>query len=270
MRRINWLLALSAALFFGLSIGAAQAEVNVLVDVNKDKDVFVDEDVDIDKDVFIEVQVFETPDSVAEQGVYKNQDNTDNDVDVFDSNADATIDGAVMSANGVVLINQAPGYANNQGNEIGLSYGLGKGDTFAHAQTSVEQFNDENDLDDSSNTNNDTISNGAFSMDGSGVTGVNQSAGNQNNQNNALAMSIADNAIISLGETDLGQENTFNDVESDLVNRTDTINTMAFNGYDGVAMVNQSSGSTNNQANAVNIAADLDLNTLTAFSPTGP
>jgi len=43
----------------------------------------------------------------------------------------------------------------------------------------------------------------------------------------------------------------------------------AFDGFDGVAMVNQSSGSSNNQANSVNIAADINLNTLRGLNP-GP
>ena len=156
----------AAALILGWGF-AAQAEVEVFVDVDKDKNVEVNEEVDVFKEVDIDVDVMEQPDSAAEQGVYKNQDNNDNVIDVSGAEAAALIDNAVVSANGVVLINQAPGYANNQGNEVGMSYarglvGEGEGDTFVHAQTSVEQDNFDNFVGDFDNLNTNTISTGAF------------------------------------------------------------------------------------------------------------
>jgi hypothetical protein len=187
------------------------------------------------------------------------------------------LDGSGAFANGIVLINQSPGFANNQGNEISVTFaneGPSGDGVFAHAQAAVQQINGSDGGEGfneyiavlGGSIYEDTIgapggTDGPFS-NGSGVVGVNQSAGSLNNQNNAMAVALADDAVFALGEADLGQFNTFNLIDVVDQVRTDTVAGGAFAGFSGVAMVNQSSGAVNNQANVLDIAA-----TVTATLP---
>jgi hypothetical protein len=346
VKRILAVLAAPAFLLL-LAAGAAKADVFVTAHVDKTKTLTVDETVEIHKFAFFVTFDFVTVDSVAEQDVVKNQTNSFNSVTVGTPDTDESstlIDSSVQSANGIVLINQASGFINNQGNEVGVTYAKSPGNTgyrpvpspvttttytlfapavgepadctgstttcqgevpvgkfvvtqplsissarqaevdhwatatagvFAHAQVDVEQVNgrafDEVSTDQvveaansyvsSFSTNSDDIE-GSFS-DGSGVVGVNQASGHINNQNNALAIAVGEPAVYALGEADLGQFNTFQSVEASDDFRSDTIASGTLSGFAGVAMVNQSSGSMNNQANAVDIAV-----TNTATLPT--
>jgi hypothetical protein len=305
-----------------LAVGAAKADVFVTAHVDKTKTLTVDETVDIHKFAFFVTFDFVATDSVAEQDVVKNQSNTENSVEDEFAKSTTSIDSSVSTASGIVLINQASGFINNQGNEVGVTYAKSPGNqgyrpvpspttsttytlfaptadepancaqtspgtckgvpvgqfvvtkplsistasqaevaswapatagVFAHAQTDVEQTNaDNNYLNINTSTNSDDI-NGSFGG-GSGVVGVNQASGHLNNQNNALAIAVGEPAVYALGEVDLGQFNTNQSVEATDQIRSDTIEGGSFNGFAGVAMVNQSSGSMNNQANAVTIA----------------
>jgi len=144
---------------------------------------------------------------------------------------------------------------------------------FAHSQVSVEQINGL-DPDSEVPTDGPTVFGneyvnvfGATLRDditgsfggGSGVVGVNQAAGSLNNQNNALSIAVAEPAVYALGEANLGQFNTFNTVDVIDQVRTDSISGGSFDGFAGVAMVNQSSGSINNQANVVDIATTNEI-----------
>ena len=359
-------------LFLGLAVGAvglwasaALADVFVTADITKTKDLTVDETVDVHKFVWLFTFDFIPVDASSETHVYKNQRNQFNFVEDENAQATATIDSDTGSgASGIVLINQSPGFINNQGNEVSVTYATTPGNpgyrpapsasvtlkpaqtfaiftdpitgattwkplncgtceeptsgtpslpgtdvaavttplsitnassaevdhwdsvtagVFAHAEVSVEQINGFSPDTDSVtpeqvvqpssfaneyvNTFGATLADsidGAFA-DGSGVAGVNQAAGSLNNQNNALAAALGDSVVHALGEADLGQFNTYNNVDVIDQVRTDTISN-AFNGFTGVAMVNQSSGSINNQANVVDIA----VGTSVTFPPIAP
>jgi hypothetical protein len=69
-----------------------------------------------------------------------------------------------------------------------------------------------------------------------------------------VALALGDFAVFALGEIDLGQSNTYNMVDVIDNIRTDTITGGAFDNFDGIATVNQSAGSLNNQANVIDIA----------------
>lgn len=353
------MLAILTAPAVALAAGAARADVFVRADIDKEKDITVDVFVDIDK--YIDLFVFEyiSVDAVAEQLIVKNQRNQFNFVEDENADALATIDGSVSSSSGIVLINQSPGFVNNQGNEVSVTAANTPGNpgsrpvpstvgttvgiplntnpvqtdggddlpdstavlssnctdgcliipavvageaasvevpveiddwtstadvaefrdavsgVFVHAEVSVEQINgwSPNSDSESSVESPTTYANeyvntfgslltdsitGSFA-DGAGVVGVNQASGSINNQNNALAIAIGDEAVYALGEADLGQFNTRNLVDVIDQVRTDEISGGSFDGFAGVAMVNQSSGSVNNQANVVDIAVTADV-----------
>ena len=314
----------------GLWATASLADVFVEGFIEKEKEMNVDVNVTIDKFVTLYTQDYIPVDASSEQHIFKNQRNQFNFVQDEDATATAQIlDTATATATGIILINQSPGFINNQGNEVSVTFATSPGNegfrpvpsptltvdttttpltlgttpqvaswqsaisgVFAHAEVSVEQINGQapenpestGTDEDASPTFGITLDPGEFSNSyvntdpstltdtigdvggsggpfsgGSGVAGVNQAAGSLNNQNNALAVALGDHVVHALGELDLGQFNTFNEVDVIDQVRTDTIAGGAFNGFSGVAMVNQSSGSINNQANVVDIAVGTDV-----------
>jgi hypothetical protein len=295
----------AAALAFGA--GVAQADVNVAASVFKTKTKTVTETITVTKTIDLNVLEDILVDSVSETEVVKNQRNQFNFVEDEDGLSTAEIDGvngdegSFNDASGMLLVNQSPGFINNQANDVSVTYANEQSveeGVFAHSQVAVEQINGWHPPDvgtDGSITvttppdlntdgfpdfvnvyeivsgtiNTDTIS-GSFNG-ASGVAGVNQAAGSLNNQNNAVGIALADFAVFSLGETDLGQFNTYNLANVTNVIRSDTISG-SFNEFTGVAAVNQSAGSLNNQANAVSIAVSLEglppsLGIATATAP---
>lgn len=312
--------------FVGLWASAAMADVYVQAYVTKTKDLTVSESYDVHKFVYLYTFEYIPVDASSEQHVVKNQRNQFNFVQDENANANANISGSATTATGIVLINQAPGFINNQGNEVSVTYATTPGNdgfrpipsnvrtvdgvatpaqiglpaatqgadiagydrvkagVFAHAEVSVQQVNggdppaptspNETPFPNSGNvltpgdfansyvnvnpaSLSDTIDD-SFS-DGTGVVGVNQASGSLNNQNNALAVALGDHVVHALGEADLGQYNTFNQVDVTDQVRTDTISGGSFANFQGVAMVNQSSGSINNQANVVDLAVGTDV-----------
>jgi len=311
-------------LFVGLAAGAvglwasaALADVYVQAYITKDKTLTVDESYDVHKFVHLFTWDWIPVDASSEQHIFKNQRNQFNFVQDEDAQASANITGSAATTTGIVLINQAPGFINNQGNEVSVTFAESPGNVgyrpqpsptidstplsfdgvpqvaqfnpetagvFAHAEVSVQQVNGQDppkatdpqgttfpsygfSLDPGSFSNeyinvdpstlSDTID-GSFGG-GTGVVGVNQAAGSLNNQNNALAVALGDHVVHALGEADLGQFNSFNEVNVIDQVRTDTISGDSFSGFSGVAMVNQSSGSINNQANVVDIAVGTSV-----------
>src|SRR5262249_38505097 len=242
-------------------------------------------------------------DASSEQHIFKNQRNQFNFVQDEDAQASANITGSAATTTGIVLINQAPGSINNQGNQVSVTFAESPGNVgyrpqpspvidstplsftgtpqvaqfnpetagvFAHAEVSVQQVNGADPptatppTDDTATTfpsSGITLEPGSFSNEyinvdpstlsdtidsslngGTGVVGVNQAAGSLNNQNNALAVALGDHVVHALGEADLGQFNSFNEVNVIDQIRTDTISGGSLSSFSGVAMVNQASG----------------------------
>jgi hypothetical protein len=293
------LLAVAVAGVFTLGATQAKADANVFAQFAKWKVKTVDEDINIRKDIDLTINEQIFVDGAAEQEVVSNQRNQWNFVEDENGLSAASIDGATGdNGNGIFLINQAPGFTNNQANEVSVTLVESPFDgAFVHAQDAVEQINGWNppnilitfpddtgqighrepivvvtdtvppdfDLDGFpdfvnqyivvfGNVTSDDIVD-SFN-DGSGIIGINQSAGSINNQVNSAAIALADFATFALGEIDLGQFNTWNLVDVIDTIRTDTI-TNSFNGFDGIVMVNQSAGAINNQANKIDIGASI-------------
>ncbi|MEX1205003.1 MAG: hypothetical protein WEB85_07110, partial [Dongiaceae bacterium] len=99
-----------------------------------------------------------------------------------------------------------------------------------------------------------------------GIVGVNQNGGNNNNQTNAVAVAAGLDAGLALAETALGQENSDNYVKDTNTLKRDLIQS-SVNNNTGVVSVNQSAGANNNQSGAVSIAASANaVGTLVALA----
>ena len=149
MKHSKRILAALTASAFGLLAGGAQADVFATADITKTKTITVTLIEKINKVVDLTVDETIEVDSVAEQSVIKNQRNQFNFVEDEYATSDALIESSVVGASGIVLINQSPGFVNNQGNEVSvtaakspvaLDGGVDPG-VFAHAEVAVEQVN---------------------------------------------------------------------------------------------------------------------------------
>jgi hypothetical protein len=198
----------------------------------------------------------------------------------YDIHRTATLTGSMLHNTGIGQLNQDVGNNSNQGNAIAAAFVFG-GNDLAKAEAYVEQLSVNNsarnveDGDPNSPGNNLILNtqydNGltpdqgyylpqiAADIDGSinnntGVFFVNQNAGNNNQQHNALAAAVGDNAFTALGDAGLHQLNSGNHVYDINTVKQDTINgSVNFNS--GIVAVNQSVGDNNNQATVINVAA---------------
>ncbi len=200
----------------------------------------------------------------------------------------AEIDSSFNQAVGIANVNQSPGYLNNQGNETAFSIGQTGTDApaetntfqgmFCEAQVVSVQYNGiifsptgvgelggtradgKNTLTTGNQITTDAISASFDTFQG--IANVNQSAGNLNNQGNAVAIAGGVNQVVVKAATDimLSQANAFNTLNEgnndfDSGNQTkDSINSGSFNSSFGVSNVNQAAGSLNNQKNVVAIS----------------
>jgi hypothetical protein len=178
----------------------------------------------------------------------------------------AVIDaGSLDGAAGIINVNQAPGNINNQGNAVALSYSAPAfavtevapgtegetrfvGGAFLHAESSAEKELAANAVTSFASLRSDTIN--AALVGATGIIGINQSAGNINNQNNATSLALGD-GIAALTEADLGLHSTANTAADTGTSYNDSLTGGALGTAAGIINVNQASGSMNNQANVV-------------------
>jgi len=236
----------------------AMADVEVYAEINKYKNVDLDEYIDLNKTIKVDVDVKTDTDSSAEAGTYTNSNNYENYVETNSPDTEAIIDsGAFDAAAGINLVNQAPGQLNNQGNAVSVASIVGTGTAFTHAEASTELDNWDNVIYQDETLTEDIID--AAFVGVTGITGINQSAGNANTQHNSIALAVGTN-YVALSEADLGQDNYSNEVyvtDPGEAVYHDFIQTGAFGGAVGITTVNQSAGNGNNQANVVSIAASV-------------
>ena len=178
---------------------------------------------------------------------------------------------------GVISVNQSTGNMNNQGTAISFSINEGpasndpdnENDTdaissWADSLAAVGQLNYDNRVVSEDILFRDsTIQNSGTTN--SGLLYVNQSAGNMNNQANALSAAVSDPTDgtdgddnsgfggVALSEADLGQINTNNVVRERRIEKNADI-LGSFNTNTGIIGVNQASGNFANQANVVSLA----------------
>ena len=192
---------------------------------------------------------------------------------LYRTESNAAITGSASDNSGVVGVNQASGNLNNQGNTVSItnagiaaeaqpaSEGRGsrgrrdhgpKG-ALAHAVAFAFQGNITNGYFATKKIVNSAITDSA--NDNTGVAGVNNAAGSQNNQTNTVAIAAGLNTSIALGEATLAQTNMSGFVCNTASVNNALIDTSA-NANHGVVGVNNSSGAQNNQANVVAIAGN--------------
>src|SRR5215813_4574111 len=130
-------------LFVGLAAGAvglwasaALADVYVQAYITKDKTLTVDETYDVHKFVNLFTWDWIPVDASSEQHIFKNQRNQFNFVQDEDAQASANITGSAATTTGIVLINQAPGFINNQGNEVSVTFAESPGNVGYRPQPS--------------------------------------------------------------------------------------------------------------------------------------
>jgi hypothetical protein len=114
----------------------------------------------------------------------------------------ATIDNSVNHNIGVVHVNQNAGNMNNQYNSLALAIGLGS--KFALSEAALGQVNAGNDVSEIETVKYDLITGSVNSNQG--VTGVNQSTGNMNNQASVVSMAVLASkvSIVTPGATSAG------------------------------------------------------------------
>jgi len=192
---------------------------------------------------------------------------------------------------GIMQANQDAGNMVNQGNAASISLTAANPDnqgtdiqgTFAHSEAFADQINvfnqtyhhELNPLTGGAQTVDDVIdvapgdlptevpgflnANIDNSFNGNmGVLHFNQNTGNTNNQYNALAAAIGDDAAYALADAGIAQVNAFNVVDDQNTIKYDDIRG-SFSNNTGTIAVNQATGHHNNQATVVSVAAISSL-----------
>lgn len=260
MKKLSLLLI---AAFVLLLTGVAKADVDVYADIDKTKTVTVTEKIKIVKDVDINVDSDIEAKGASESDSVLNQKNVHNTVGAGERQGDmanyrsAVISNSVNENKGIVQVNQDTGNMNNQANLTSMAVVLGGDDNFANAQAATEQINAGNNvlaIGNGSLSKGDLIKNSIIGN--SGIVGVNQSVGNMNNQANQVSVAIADNSVVALSETDLGQTIIGSAVREYGTTKVDAI-CGSIIGNKGIVGVNQSAGNLNNQSNIVSISGGM-------------
>lgn len=262
----KWLL-ISLAVWVSLGVASALADVTITATITKDKDKEVFEELIKVKFVDLLVVVNVEPVKFAESEAIVNQENTFNEAcENCAEKRDQIVDSGTGNS-GVLTINQAAGNMNNQGSAISIAVDVvvdpedPENTGFAEAQAAADQLNSDNIVESVDILFREASISNSLNTN-SGVVHVNQSAGNMNNQANALSIAVSFDVGVALAESDLGQLNTLNLVQERNVGfgfdesqpKTASI-TGSVNGNTGVIGVNQSAGNMANQANVVSIAA---------------
>lgn len=104
-----------------------------------------------------------------------------------------------------------------------------------------------------------------------GIAQVNQAAGLLNNQGNVIALGFTESPTLtdglSLVEAAVEKANAENQLNEPSVSSTDNFHE-SFNGFTGIAQVNQAAGILNNQNNVVALGANVDAAGLVAENDT--
>ncbi len=258
----------------------ALADVFVTADITKFKDITVTVDVFKQKEVFIFVTQTLFAEGAAEADAIANQSNQENEVTGVDGGAfgiqkAADITNSVNGNQGVVGLNQDTSNMVNQANLVSLAltntgYGTEEA-SLTNSQAEAEQINTANSVTHFEVLDVDLVPDLTASIEGSindnsGVVGVNQNAGNMNNQLNALALAVGLGSKFALSEASLGQFNT-----SQFVDEIETVKSnlimASVNGNSGIVGVNQSTGNMNNQASLVSMAVLTSSVAITLPTP---
>ena len=123
--------------------------------------------------------------AMADQRNIDNESNQDEDLNLNDPDRTATIANSVNDNAGVIGVNQNTGNMNNQTNAVALAVGLGAFVALSEAALGQENFG--NAMEDVSTVRTNLIVDSA--SNNTGITQINQSSGNMNNQGSVLSFS---------------------------------------------------------------------------------
>jgi hypothetical protein len=262
MRKAFLLSAVAGAALFA---STASADVFVFGTVNKTVTVDIEETIVKNKFVFLDVIIRDVPEKFAESYALFNQRNQSNTACENCAEKLDTIAGSINGNVGITSVNQSSGNNNNQGTVIAFSWDLPEdppgdpppggdpGNTgFAHAQTAGSQYMLSNVIDTVNIVFRDAVMTDSVNRN-VGITAVNQSAGNINNQANAISVAVSLSNGVALADTALGQFNSGHNVQESNVSKQVFIGT-SINGNVGITQVNQAAGNLANQSNTVTIA----------------
>jgi hypothetical protein len=273
----------AVALVIALALAAwaapAFADLDLTVVVDKTKTVDTDVTVDITKLQITRVVLIEEYDGEAAAMATLNVTNVGNTVDSCDVSCtrdtqggegpdpldyglelDAVLSSSVQGNSGIVGVNQDVGNMVNQANVLAFARTEG-GSIQSDAEAEVDQLNAGN-----SSTQQEVIEGAVFDdpdhtasitdsiTNNEGLVGVNQNAGNMNNQTNALALTIGEGNSMVLSEASLGQVNAGNVVLGIETVKTTSIADSVTNNT-GVVQVNTTVGNHNNQGSAIAFGA---------------
>jgi len=207
--------------------------------------------------------------SEADACVYKCEVNHCNTVDTFCVQNNDLIKESFTNFNGIAQVNQASGSMNNQGNIVGAAAVDGSAPKLSSgAQIQMANFGNSYDCPVKYTAGLDCFDTYCDKIDCSftqfnGLAQVNQAAGYMNNQNNAVSLAADPNAgIVACADSQLSMCNAKNCGCFAFDQVTNTIKG-SFTNFNGVAQVNQSAGSMNNQANVIAVSAGLNVNAIT-------
>lgn len=269
---------LSAVAGAALLASSASADVFVLGTVNKTVTVDIEETITKNKFAFLDVVLVDVPEKFAESYALINQRNQGNRACGNCAEKLDQIIGSISGNVGITSVNQSSGNMNNQSTVIAFAWDLPEnppgppgpgqdpGNTgFAHAQLAASQYMLTNIVDTVNIVFRDAIL--TNSVNGNiGITAVNQSAGNINNQANGLSLAVSLSNGIALADTALGQ---FNQGNLSGTNQHDTTAVTgqsernvskqvliqgSISGNLGITQVNQAAGNFANQSNTVTLA----------------
>jgi hypothetical protein len=270
----------AAALGLAVLAGPAFAEVTVTANISKDKDITVTETVTKTKTVTINVFMNVLLPGAAEAQALANVTNTENTVcqgvncgTEQGVKNPATIENSVNTNSGIVGVNQDNGNMVNQANLVSVGV-TASSESVADVQAELDQVNTSNTVTHDEPVADVDNGNATATITGSitgntGVVGVNQNAGNMNNQTNAVAVALGVGTAVALAESALGQVNTGNTVDELNTVKFDTISG-SITGNTGVVQVNQSTGNMNNQASVISVAATVSSATIVPPTPRLP
>lgn len=264
MRKLLVVSSVWLLLIAGMAV-CAMADVNVLVTVDKTKTITVLETIVINKVVDLDVAPVLPPgDHAAEALALVNQNNVANTAcqNCAEKRAIIGIDGgtgSVLDNSGITNVNQAVGNMNNQGNTVAVAVDNlvppstpGTASGFAEAQAGSDQLVNTADIDSVNIIFRDSLIQASINNN-QGITGVNQAAGQMNNQSNTTGMAVCLDGEVALSEADLGQLIGNVNVQENGTFKTASILTSVLQNT-GVVFVNQTSGNGGNQSNTLSLA----------------
>jgi hypothetical protein len=241
------------------------ADVNVYADINKDKDIIVAEWLYKLKLVYLTVTVTEEGNKAAESLALVNQENEFNTACENCAEKRSDITSSVKVNEGITNVNQSTGNMNNQGNVVSVAVDnrqenpppVAPGESgFAEAQASVEQDNNDNEINSVNILYRDSLIYDSVN-DNTGITNVNQAAGQMNNQANATSLAVCRDGSVALSEADLGQAiSGLDSIHEDSTIKLASIDVSVLRN-EGVTFVNQSSGNHGNQSNTLSLAVAI-------------